>query len=169
LAETPLSSSEITLPDEASTLALGRAVASAVGDRAVFALSGQLGAGKTTLVKGIAQGLSVAEPVVSPTFTMLNEYVSGRLPLYHFDLYRLGDGEAAGAAGQLVMELHELLAGRGVVVLEWAEYLERFLPDDRVSVRLEYTGDGGRRAWLSAGGEQSRLVVGEVARMFTSR
>lgn len=98
----------LRLPDHRSTERLGEAIAEQIAERAVVALVGALGAGKTTLVKGIARGLGVTEVVNSPTFTMLNEYHSGRLPLYHLDLYRLQEDQA-DVSFLLEVELDELI------------------------------------------------------------
>lgn len=92
----------------------------------MIALHGQLGAGKTTLVKGLGEELGVDEAISSPTFTMLNEYHSGRLPLYHLDLYRVGESSDVISLEMLAFELDELICKRpgeicGVTVIEWAE------------------------------------------------
>jgi tRNA threonylcarbamoyladenosine biosynthesis protein TsaE len=87
----------------------------------VFALTGELGAGKTQLVKGLARGLGIPARVHSPTFTLVNEYTGGRLPLFHLDLYRIESPEQFVAAG-----LEEFLRPEGVTVIEWAEKLGNF-------------------------------------------
>ena len=106
----------------------------------VIALTGDLGAGKTALTKAIAKGLGVTETVTSPTFTIIKEYRSGRLPLYHFDVYRLSDGEEFLDIGG-----EEYLDGDGLCVIEWAGIIEDVLPEETVFIRLEYAdGDGAR-------------------------
>ncbi len=90
----------------------------------VITLSGVLGAGKTQLVKGLARGLGYRGQVTSPTFTLVNEYVGGRLPLYHIDLYRIKTAEEAVAFG-----IEDYLPGSGVTVIEWPEKIEALLPD----------------------------------------
>ena len=90
----------------------------------VITLSGVLGAGKTQLVKGLARGLGYRGPVTSPTFTLINEYVGGRLPLYHIDLYRIKSTEEAIAFG-----IEDYLPGAGVTVIEWPERIEALLPE----------------------------------------
>jgi tRNA threonylcarbamoyladenosine biosynthesis protein TsaE len=100
----------------AETGALGEAWGRAAQSGLVIGLSGDLGAGKTQLVKGIARGLGVAGPVHSPTFTLVNEYGGGRLRLFHLDLYRLETPRQIGSAG-----LDEFLQPDGVTVIEWAE------------------------------------------------
>jgi tRNA threonylcarbamoyladenosine biosynthesis protein TsaE len=102
----------------AETEALGEAWAREARAGWVIGLSGDLGAGKTQLVKGLARGLGVTERVHSPTFTLVNEYTTGRLPLAHLDLYRLETGEQIRSAG-----LEDYLQPRGVAVIEWVEKL----------------------------------------------
>jgi tRNA threonylcarbamoyladenosine biosynthesis protein TsaE len=110
----------------------------------VIALSGDLGAGKTQLVKGLARGLGVTERVASPTFALVNEYTTGRLPLFHLDLYRLDTPEQIRGAG-----LEEFLHTRGVTVMEWAERLgdgswEMGVGEVR-SVKIEIVNETERR------------------------
>jgi tRNA threonylcarbamoyladenosine biosynthesis protein TsaE len=90
----------------------------------IITLSGVLGAGKTQLVKGLARGLGYRGPVTSPTFTLINEYVGGRLPLYHVDLYRIKSLEEAVAFG-----IEDYLPSAGVTVIEWPEVIEPLLPE----------------------------------------
>ena len=106
------------------TILLGELFGRNIKDGCVIALEGPLGAGKTTFVKGLAQGLGVSEVVQSPTFTMLNEYHSGRLPLYHLDLYRLSESsetQARALGDQLLLELDEFIFQKMVCVIEWSE------------------------------------------------
>lgn len=114
----------IRLDGRQKTILLGELFGSHIKDGCVIALEGPLGAGKTTFVKGLAQGLGVKEVVQSPTFTMLNEYHSGRLPLYHLDLYRLSESsetQARSLGDQLILELDEFIFGKMVCVVEWSE------------------------------------------------
>lgn len=115
------------------TILLGELFGSSIEDSCVIALEGPLGAGKTTFVKGLASGLGVEEVVQSPTFTMLNEYHSGRLPLYHLDLYRLSESsesQARALGDQLVLELEEFVYERMVCVIEWSELFKLIQKDD---------------------------------------
>jgi tRNA threonylcarbamoyladenosine biosynthesis protein TsaE len=135
---------KLRLPDLDATQCLGRVMASVVAPRMIVALTGPLGAGKTTLVQSLAVSLGVKEYVTSPTFTMINEYHSGRLPLYHLDLYRLSE-DAANLVEMLLTELDEIIASQCVVVIEWAELLkltkagENFFDQlDHLVVKLEY-------------------------------
>jgi tRNA threonylcarbamoyl adenosine modification protein YjeE len=120
-----LTESIFSLRDIAATERLARAFAASIGERAIIALNGPLGVGKTKFVQLLAAAMEVEELVNSPTFTMMNEYHSGRLPLYHFDLYRLSEGQAALAAEMLDSELAEILVGNYLIVIEWAELLEK--------------------------------------------
>ncbi|MBO4818844.1 MAG: tRNA (adenosine(37)-N6)-threonylcarbamoyltransferase complex ATPase subunit type 1 TsaE [Firmicutes bacterium] len=99
----------------------------------VIALIGPLGAGKTTLAKSIAKGLGVTETLTSPTFTIVQEYESGRLPLYHFDVYRVSDEEELFEMG-----FEEYLHKGGVCLIEWADLIEDMLPPDTVTLKLSY-------------------------------
>jgi tRNA threonylcarbamoyladenosine biosynthesis protein TsaE len=109
-----------TGPDE--TRAFARQMATQLGPGTVLALHGDLGAGKTCFVQGLAAGLDVQQPVSSPTYTLVNEY-RGRLPLYHVDLYRLHSADAA-----LDMGLDEYLDGAGITAIEWPERAAAVLP-----------------------------------------
>ena len=117
------------------THALGVALGRAAFPGAVIALSGDLGAGKTVLAKGLGAGLDVPTRVQSPTFVLVQAHPDGRLPLWHCDLYRIGDGEIPN------LGLDDLIGGDGVVVIEWAERFPALLPDDHLEIRLEGTGD----------------------------
>jgi len=116
---------------EEETIAAGESLAAhlSVGD--VVALSGDLGTGKTRFVKGISRGLGVREQVTSPTFTIVNEHRDGRMPLFHFDCYRLRTAAELDEIG-----FEEYLYGGGVCVVEWAEMIEERLPEERITVRI---------------------------------
>lgn len=103
----------------------------------VFTLTGDLGVGKTVFAKGFAQGLGVTEPVTSPTFTIVQEYLSGRLPFYHFDVYRISDSDEMEETG-----FFDYLDRGGVVLIEWAELIEDILPVPRTSIKIEKDLDG---------------------------
>jgi tRNA threonylcarbamoyladenosine biosynthesis protein TsaE len=129
-----------TTHDEAETAALGRALASSLNAGDVVLLQGDLGAGKTAFTKGLAEGLGVSrDEVSSPTFTLMQEYRGGRLPLFHVDLYRLNDPREIEDLG-----LDEIAAD-GVLAIEWAEKLPaRISPARAVEVRIDH-GDGDTR------------------------
>lgn len=91
----------------------------------VYCLKGDLGVGKTVFTKGFAEGLEISDHITSPTFTIVNEYLSGRLPFYHFDVYRIGDPEEMYDIGY-----EEYLFGDGVCLIEWAELIKEILPEN---------------------------------------
>ena len=129
------------------TSALGEALARRLQPGDVVVLRGPLGASKTTLAQGIGRGLGVREPVISPTFTLLREYHSGRLPLYHVDAYRLAGPNEAHTFG-----LDEYLYGDGVTLIEWGERVEPLLPAERLDITLSYGDTGERTIVLAARG-----------------
>ena len=108
----------------------------------VIALCGDLGTGKTTLTKYIACGLEVTETVNSPTFTIVKEYHSGRLPLYHFDVYRVQDPDELFNIGA-----DEYFDGNGLCVVEWADMIKEELPPDSLYVYIEYGDKEGERVY----------------------
>jgi tRNA threonylcarbamoyladenosine biosynthesis protein TsaE len=129
----------------ADTEALGERMGRQAQCGWVIALSGDLGAGKTQFVKGLARGLGFTGRVHSPTFTLVNEYAGGRLTLFHLDLYRLETAEQLASAG-----IEDFLTPDGVAVIEWAERIFAARPDPGLpfpvkKVRLEITGDTGRK------------------------
>jgi tRNA threonylcarbamoyladenosine biosynthesis protein TsaE len=128
-------------PDE--TVAWGRAFAEKLRAGDVVALTGELGAGKTCLTKGIAAGLGIASPVTSPTFTLIHEY-NGRLPVSHVDLYRLQSPNEALAIGLL-----DYLGSDGVCIVEWAEKIAGLLPATTWRVKLEIVDEKTRRITLT--------------------
>ena len=104
----------------------------------VITLDGDLGAGKTVFSKGIARGLGVKESITSPTFTIIKEYRDGRLPLYHFDVYRIEGPEEIIAIGG-----DEYIGGEGVCVIEWAEKIEELIPEDAIHINIKRNPDIG--------------------------
>ena len=125
-------------PEE--TEALGARLARALEPGAVVAFTGDLGAGKTAFVRGLARGLDVRDRVTSPTFTIVNEYEGGRLPLFHFDLYRLGCADELFDIGW-----EDYLARGGVCAVEWSERMEELLEPGTIRVDLRRGEDEGRR------------------------
>ena len=98
----------------------------------VFTLVGDLGVGKTVFTKGLAAGLGITEPVSSPTFTIVQVYDEGRLPFYHFDVYRIGDIEEMEEIGY-----DDYFFGEGVCLIEWAELIEELIPEGAISITIE--------------------------------
>lgn len=139
------------LPDADATRHLGRVLGQHAQPGDTVLLTGDLGAGKTTLTQGLAEGLGVRDRVTSPTFTLMNEY-EGRVPLYHFDLYRIGPEDVVAMGFPDIWE-----SARGVAVLEWADRLGDLGPDSYVRIDLEHAGES-RHARLSARGAGVRLL-----------
>jgi len=145
-----MTSWSIDLPNPAASERLAKAVAAQLQPGMVIGLVGELGSGKTTLVRALARHLDVPEDcfVCSPTFTLIHEY-PGRLPLYHMDAYRLrSPGEFADLAP------HDYFASSGITVIEWADRVADHLPKERLMIELHITGPEQRRAVLSATGER---------------
>ena len=135
----------IFLPDAAATRSLGIALGQTLPAGSVLLLEGELGSGKTTLVQGLGEGLSIQDAIDSPTFTLINEYFEGRLPLYHLDLYRLN----ATATAELSLETYwdGTEAELGIVAIEWAERLP-YKPSSYLEVRLTYDVKMGRHVTI---------------------
>ena len=133
---------EIIIKNEEDTKAFGHHLAEALKPNTVVALIGDLGTGKTTLTKYIAEGLGVREMITSPTFTIVCEYHSGRLPLYHFDVYRLGE---SGDLFEIGAE--EYFYKGGVSIVEWADQAAEILPDDTLCIFIEYGENEGERIY----------------------
>ncbi len=123
----------ITLEDEYATRQLGEKLANQLSPNTVILLKGNLGAGKTTLIQGLGSGLGITEPIVSPTFTLINEYTEGRLPLYHIDVYRLSTEQIK------YLHLENYWQGEekedGIVAIEWANLLPN-LPSKYIEIEL---------------------------------
>jgi tRNA threonylcarbamoyladenosine biosynthesis protein TsaE len=148
-----IDSRTIVCPDPAATTALGRALAGAAEAGDVICLWGDLGAGKTHLAKAIGAGLGVTVTITSPSFILMAEY-DGRLPLFHIDLYRLDSAEDALNGG-----LIDDRQSRGVTVVEWPDRLGSALPDGRLDVLIDGTGDEPRTLTLRAGdGRHARYL-----------
>lgn len=136
---------ETNSPEE--TFAIAKALGEATKSGTVYTLSGDLGVGKTVFAQGLARGLGIEEPVNSPTFTIVQVYDEGRLPFYHFDVYRIGDIEEMDEIGY-----EDYFYGEGVCLIEWAELIEELLPENRVELRIEKAPEKGfdyRRIILS--------------------
>ncbi len=120
------------------TFAAGRRIGETAKPGMVLSLVGELGAGKTVFTQGLAKGLGIEEPVSSPTFTILKVYGEGRLPLYHFDVYRIGDIEEMDEIGY-----EDYFYGAGVCLIEWANLIEEILPENICRVTIEKDPERG--------------------------
>lgn len=134
-------------PEE--TAELGRRLGETAKPGDVYTLVGELGVGKTVLTQGIASGLGVSEPVNSPTFTIVQVYESGRMPFYHFDVYRIGDIEEMDEVGY-----EDYIYGEGLSMIEWANLIEELLPEKRKEIVMEKD--------LEKGFDYRKIVITEV-------
>lgn len=132
----------VIIRDETETKKFATDVAQTLKKGDVIALVGDLGTGKTTLSKYIAEALGITETITSPTFTIVKEYHSGRLPLYHFDVYRVDDIEEMYRIGY-----EEYFYGEGVCIVEWADIVEEIIPEDAKVIFIEYGEDEGERLY----------------------
>ncbi len=149
-------SMEIRVTDAEETIKLGEIIGKSLEPGSIIALRGGLGAGKTVLVKGIARGLGIEDEPVSPTFVIMNAY-EGRIPLYHFDLYRI-----SGADELIGIGADEFLYGGGVSAVEWAERVEEIFPEYTIyiDIKIPEPDDGsentreikieGKKEWVSS-------------------
>jgi tRNA threonylcarbamoyladenosine biosynthesis protein TsaE len=139
----------------AETEALGRRLGALLFPGAIIALIGPLGAGKTQLARAIAVGLEIPNPAVvnSPTFVLIQEYAA-RLPIYHFDAYRLSSEADFADLG-----VHEYFQGNGVCLIEWADKVPTTLPRERLEMRIAITGDESRRIEVTAFGERYEAIL----------
>ena len=114
------------------TFALGQRLGRECKPGQVYTLIGDLGVGKTVFTQGVADGLGITEPVNSPTFTIVQVYEEGRLPFYHFDVYRIGDPEEMEEIGY-----EDMFYGEGICLIEWAHLIEELLPEHYISISIE--------------------------------
>lgn len=121
---------ETNAPEE--TFLLGKQLGEQIKAGSILCLNGDLGTGKTVFTQGFAAGLQITEPVNSPTFTIVQVYDEGRLPLYHFDVYRIGDIEEMDEIGY-----EEYFFGEGVCLIEWAELIAELIPPEAIQVTIE--------------------------------
>ncbi|WP_416674264.1 tRNA (adenosine(37)-N6)-threonylcarbamoyltransferase complex ATPase subunit type 1 TsaE [Egbenema bharatensis] len=133
------------LPNADATRQLGISLGKTLPAGSILLLEGNLGSGKTTLVQGIGQGLGIKEPIASPTFILLNEYPEGRIPLYHFDLYRLDPSEVEALCLETYWSGGEYPPG--IVAIEWADRLS-YIPPNALKIQLTYTALGEREVCL---------------------
>lgn len=145
------------------TRILGRLIGELLPPSALLLLTGDLGAGKTSLTQGLARGLGVPEDeaVTSPSYTLMNQY-AGRLPLFHFDLYRLG-----GTEDLLDLGFEEYLVGDGVTVVEWAD--RAALPEEALHLHLSQTGGDSRRITFRARGDLYADLLERLAALWEKR
>lgn len=130
------------------TLELGKKIGSQAKPGEIYTLNGDLGVGKTVFAQGLAQVLGITEPISSPTFTIVQIYEKGRMPLYHFDVYRIGDVEEMEEIGY-----EDCFYGKGVCLIEWAELIGEIIPEEAIPVRIEKN--------LEKGFDYRKITVGK--------
>ena len=131
---------------EEMTFNIGKELGKKADKGEIICLEGDLGVGKTVFTKGFAEGLDIEDNIDSPTFTIVQEYVEGRIPLYHFDVYRIGDISEMDEIGY-----EDYFFGEGVCIIEWASRIEELLPESAVHIKIEKD--------LAKGFEYRRVVV----------
>ena len=130
------------------TFALGKALGEKASPGQVYTLDGDLGTGKTVFTQGVAAGLGITEAISSPTFTIIQEYDTGRLPLYHFDVYRIGDIEEMEEIGY-----DDYFFGEGICLIEWADLIREILPEHVIRITIEKD--------LEKGFDYRKITIGE--------
>lgn len=138
---------------------LGSCLGNIVKKGYIICLIGELGTGKTEFVKGVARGLGIEDYVTSPTFTIVNEYL-GRLPLYHFDVYRLGSAQE-----MLDIGCEEYFYGNGVSIIEWADLISEIIPEDNITVHISKDmeeGEDFRSITIDASGEAYNNLLNDI-------
>ncbi len=138
---------ETNSPEE--TFELGRQLGQKAAAGEVYTLIGDLGVGKTVLTQGIAKGLGIDEPISSPTFTIVQVYESGRIPFYHFDVYRIGDVEEMDEIG-----FDDYVYGEGLTMIEWANLIQEILPEHYSQITIEKD--------LERGFDYRRITIEEI-------
>ena len=148
---------KIYLENEEKTREIGSKLGELLTPKSVICLIGDLGAGKTTMTQSLARALGVDDYITSPTFTIVNEY-EGKMPLYHFDVYRIGSSEEMYDIG-----FDEYIDGEGVCIIEWANLIEDILPDEYLYIELRYK-DMSREMILNPIGKKYEKIVEELTK-----
>ena len=130
------------------TFALGKALGEKASPGQIYTLDGDLGTGKTVFTQGVAAGLGITEAISSPTFTIIQEYDTGRIPLYHFDVYRIGDIEEMEEIGY-----DDYFFGEGICLIEWADLIREILPEHVIRITIEKD--------LEKGFDYRKITIGE--------
>ncbi|SFC54399.1 tRNA threonylcarbamoyladenosine biosynthesis protein TsaE [Alkalibacterium subtropicum] len=145
---------KIITTNEQETKKMAERIAGSLEPGMTILLEGQLGAGKTTFTKGIAEGLGIQRIIKSPTYTLIKEYTDGTLPLYHMDLYRLEDAEDED------LGLEEYFYGDGVTIVEWGSYMQDELPDEYLMIQISVLPDSEKRELIiTAQGEKYQKIM----------
>ncbi|MCH3905332.1 MAG: tRNA (adenosine(37)-N6)-threonylcarbamoyltransferase complex ATPase subunit type 1 TsaE [Lactobacillus sp.] len=155
---------QVTIETAAQMEKLGAALGNTAEPGSLLLLTGDLGAGKTTLTKGIARALGIRRPVKSPTFTIVREYREGSLPLFHMDMYRLEDGDLSS------IDLPAYFAEQGLIVIEWPQFIVDQLPADYLQLSLKRVDDHWdsttRTVEFSSEGEKNKAWLDQALQLF---
>jgi tRNA threonylcarbamoyladenosine biosynthesis protein TsaE len=146
---------EVITERKEETKELGKRLAPLFERGDVVLLKGDLGAGKTTFTGGVAEGLSIDEKVISPTFNIMKCYFKGRIPLYHIDAYRLENQN-------IEIGLDEYIEGYGVCLIEWPMYIEKLIPDDYLEITINNLGGDKRRLAFKAHGDRFDALIAKL-------
>lgn len=153
---------QLTTHSDDETRRVGERLGQFLAPGDVVGLSGQLGAGKTTLCQGLGLGLGVDEPVSSPTFALVHEY-RGRFPVWHLDTYRVG------SLDELIdLSWDDLLAGGGVLLIEWPQRIQAALPPERLDITLRYVSEDARELTLTPHGARMTALLAQLAPEWTT-
>ncbi|MBO1002745.1 tRNA (adenosine(37)-N6)-threonylcarbamoyltransferase complex ATPase subunit type 1 TsaE [Pseudogracilibacillus auburnensis] len=145
---------EIVTHSEKETMTIAETIANLLQRGDVLTLDGNLGTGKTTFTKGLAKGLQIKRAVTSPTFTIVKEY-TGTLPLYHMDAYRLENSDED-------IGFDEYFYGNGICVVEWAQFIEEYLPENRLQITLTFLNQDDRKITFQATTEHFSNVINKL-------
>lgn len=143
---------KIYLKEEKDTLELGKKIGNLIFDGALLCLNGDLGAGKTSITKGIALGVGISDDITSPTFTIVNEYSENNRLLYHFDVYRIGDSSEMYDIG-----FDEYMESDGIKIIEWSDIIDDILPEERLDIRIKYEIQG-RTVQIDSSGDKYKKI-----------
>ena len=146
---------------EIQTEAIGRLLGEKLFRGSFITLSGELGAGKTVFVRGLARGLQIDGPVRSPSFILMNQYENGRLPLYHFDIYRLSHVDDMNMLGY-----EEYFYGNGVSVVEWPQLITELLPKERLDIEILYLDDESREIRFEAYSPSYKTLLKDMVKEY---
>ncbi|MBY2478786.1 tRNA (adenosine(37)-N6)-threonylcarbamoyltransferase complex ATPase subunit type 1 TsaE [Clostridioides difficile] len=148
---------KIYLENENKTREIGYKLGKLLKEGSVICLVGDLGAGKTTMTQSLADSLGIKDYITSPTFTIINEY-EGKIPLYHFDVYRIGSSDEMYDIGY-----DEYINSNGICIIEWANLIEDILPEEYLNIELKYKSDG-REMILTPKGDFYKEIVEELTK-----
>lgn len=146
---------KIICNDEYETIELAQNFESEKFENMIICLDGELGSGKTVFTKGIAHALGIEENITSPTFTIIKEYDSGEMPLYHMDVYRL-DGNTEGVG------IEEYYNKGGIVIIEWAKTIKDILPEERLEIKIKVIDENRRMLIITPHGQKYEELCGAV-------